>query len=132
MHRRVLAGDRLIAAFFIGCVLFNYPLLSIFDRPAEVFNVPLLFVYSFLACKQPLNYAGYCKPEIDTLLNDARSKLTMADRLKAYEQVAAQVQKDRPIIYLYHRNWLWAYNSKLSGVREVPDGLLRVEGLKLN
>ena len=89
-------------------------------------------VYSFLACKQPLNYAGYCKPEIDTLLNDARSKLTMADRLKAYEQVAAQVQKDRPIIYLYHRNWLWAYNSKLSGVREVPDGLLRVEGLKLN
>ncbi|MCP5229410.1 hypothetical protein [Accumulibacter sp.] len=49
MHRRVLAGDRLIAAFFIGCVLFNYPLLSIFDRPAEVFNVPLLFVYIFLA-----------------------------------------------------------------------------------
>ena len=66
------------------------------------------------------------------MLNDARSKLTMVDRLKAYEQVAAQVQKDRPIIYLYHRNWLWAYNSKLSGVREVPDGLLRVEGLKLN
>ena len=89
-------------------------------------------VYSFLACKQPLNYSGYCKPEIDALLNDARSRLTMADRLKAYEQVAVQVQKDRPIVYLYHRNWLWAYNSKLSGVREVPDGLLRVEGLKLN
>lgn len=89
-------------------------------------------VYSFLACKQPLNYSGYCKPEIDTLLNDGRSKLTTADRLKAYEQVAAQVQKDRPIVYLYHRNWLWAYNSKLTGVREVPDGLLRVEGLKLN
>lgn len=89
-------------------------------------------VYSFLACKQPLNYAGYCKPEIDSLLNDARSKLTMADRIKAYEQVAAQAQKDRPIVYLYHRNWLWAYNSKLTGVREVPDGLLRVEGLKLN
>jgi peptide/nickel transport system substrate-binding protein len=89
-------------------------------------------VYSFLACKQPLNYSGYCKPEIDTLLNDARSKLTMADRVKAYEQVALQEAKDRPIIYLYHRNWLWAYNAKLSGVREVPDGLLRVEGLKLN
>jgi hypothetical protein len=32
MHRRVLAGDRLIAAFLLGCVLFNYPLLSLFDR----------------------------------------------------------------------------------------------------
>ena len=40
--------------------------------------------------------------------------------------------KDRPIVYLYHRNWLWAYTAKLAGVREVPDGLLRVDGLKLN
>jgi peptide/nickel transport system substrate-binding protein len=39
--------------------------------------------------------------------------------------------KERPVIYLYHRNWLWAYNAKLAGVRGVPDGLLRVAGLKL-
>ena len=26
-------------------------------------------LYSFDACKQPLNYAGYCKPEVDELLN---------------------------------------------------------------
>jgi peptide/nickel transport system substrate-binding protein len=89
-------------------------------------------VYSFLACKQPLNYSGYCKPEIDSLLNEARTKLTMADRVKAYGQVAAQEAKDRPIVYLYHRNWLWAYTNKLAGVREVPDGLLRLEGLKFN
>lgn len=89
-------------------------------------------VYSFLACKQPLNYSGYCKPEIDALLGEARTKLTLPERMKAYEQVAAQEQKDRPIIYLYHRNWLWAYTNKLSGIREIPDGLLRLEGLKLN
>ena len=45
---------------------------------------------------------------------------------------AARVLKDRPIVYLYHRNWLWAYNTKLSGMRSIPDGLLRVTGLKLN
>ena len=89
-------------------------------------------VYSFLACKQPLNYSGYCKPEVDALLNEARTKLTIADRVKAYAQVAAQEAKDRPIVYLYHRNWLWAYTNKLAGVREVPDGLLRLEGLKFN
>ena len=30
-------------------------------------------IYSFDACKQPLNYAGYCKPEIDELLNKSRT-----------------------------------------------------------
>jgi peptide/nickel transport system substrate-binding protein len=89
-------------------------------------------VYSFLACKQPLNYSGYCKPEVDALLNEARSKQTVADRLKAYEQVNKFAQTDNPILYLYHRNWLWAYNAKLTGVREVPDGLPRLAGLKLN
>ena len=40
--------------------------------------------------------------------------------------------KDRPIIYLYHRHWVWAYANKLSGLRTIPDGLVRVQGLKFN
>ena len=55
-----------------------------------------------------------------------------AERSKAYEQIAAIVLKDRPIVYLYHRHWLWAYTNKLSGLRTIPDGLVRVQGLKLN
>ena len=89
-------------------------------------------LYSFDACRQPLNYAGYCVPEIDELLNQSRSLREPAERRKVYEQIAARVLKDRPIIYLYHRNWLWAYTAKLGGVRNVPDGLLRVQGLKMN
>ncbi len=88
-------------------------------------------IYSFDGCKQPLNYAGYCSAETDALLAQARSQRELADRKKAYDQVAAQVLKERPVIYLYHRNWLWAYSPRLSGVRGVPDGLLRVQGLKL-
>jgi peptide/nickel transport system substrate-binding protein len=88
-------------------------------------------LYSFDACKQPLNYAGYCDPAVDALLNESRSLREPAQRKKVYEQIAAKVLKDRPIVYLYHRNWLWAYNAKLSGVREIPDGLLRVDGLKM-
>ena len=49
MHRKILAGDRLIAAFLIGCVLFNYPVLSLFDRRTEVLGVPLIFAYVFFA-----------------------------------------------------------------------------------
>ena len=55
-----------------------------------------------------------------------------AERRKAYEQIAAIVLKDRPIVYLYHRHWLWAYTAKLSGLRTIPDGLVRVQGLKFN
>lgn len=87
--------------------------------------------FSFHGCKQPLNYSGYCSAETDALLNQSRTQQTLAERKKAYDQIAAQVLKERPIIYLYHRNWLWAYNARLAGVRNVPDGLLRVQGLKL-
>ena len=88
-------------------------------------------LFSFDACKQPLNYAGYCDAETDALLNQSRALRDPAERKKVFEKVAAKVLTERPIIYLYHRNWLWAYTPKLSGVREIPDGLLRVTGLKM-
>jgi peptide/nickel transport system substrate-binding protein len=87
-------------------------------------------IFSFDACKQPLNYAGYCKPEVDELLKKSRTLRDVAERRKVYEQVADIVLKDRPIVYLYHRHWLYAYTSKLTGFKTIPDGLVRIEGLK--
>jgi peptide/nickel transport system substrate-binding protein len=88
-------------------------------------------LYSFDVCKQPLNYSGYCDAEADKLIKESRETLDVNQRKKVFEQVAAKVLKDRPIIYLYHRKWLWAYSPKLQGVRNIPDGLLRVQGLKM-
>jgi peptide/nickel transport system substrate-binding protein len=88
-------------------------------------------LFSFHGCKQPLNYSGYCDAETDKLLAQSRSVRDPAERKKIFEQIAARVLKERPIVYVYHRKWLWAYNAKLTGVREIPDGLLRVQGLKL-
>ena len=87
-------------------------------------------LFNFLACKQPNNYAGYCKPEVDELINKQRVTLDPTERKKLFEQIAAHVLKDRPIVYVYHRNWLWVYTSKLSGLRTVPDGMVRLQGLK--
>jgi peptide/nickel transport system substrate-binding protein len=89
-------------------------------------------IYSFDACKQPLNYAGYCRPDVDELLNKSRTVRDPAERRKAFEQLAAIALKDRPIVYLYHRHWLWAYTNKLTGFRPLPDGLVRVQGLRFN
>jgi peptide/nickel transport system substrate-binding protein len=87
-------------------------------------------IFSFDGCKQPLNYAGYCKPDVDDLLNRSRTTRDPAERAKLFAELAAIVLKDRPIVYLYHRHWLWAYASKLDGLRPIPDGLVRVTGAR--
>jgi len=89
-------------------------------------------LHTMLACKGPTNYAGYCKEDVEALINESRTSLDAARRVAAYDKIAQQVQKDRPIIYLYHRNWLWAHTAKLTGLRTVPDGMVRVQGLRMN
>jgi len=42
-------GQRLVALFIFGCLLFNYPVLSLFNVAAEVFGVPVLYAYLFIA-----------------------------------------------------------------------------------
>jgi len=88
-------------------------------------------LHTMLACTGPTNYAGYCNKDVEAQINESRTSLDPARRAAAYDKIAAQVQKDRPVIYLYHRNWLWAHSAKLSGLRSVPDGMVRVQGLKM-
>jgi len=88
-------------------------------------------VYSHLVCKQPLNYTGFCNADFDRLINESRGESDPAKRAKLFGEAAAIEAKERPIVYLYHRHWLWAFSSKLSGFAKVPDGLLRVQNLKL-
>ena len=87
---------------------------------------------SHLGCRQPLNYAGYCNAQVDDWIAKSRVTGDRAERQKDFDQIAMQVAKDRPIIYLYHRHWLWAYTNRLSGLRTVPDGLIRLQDLKMN
>src|SRR5688572_4399754 len=89
-------------------------------------------LHQFLSCKGPLNGSGYCKDDVEALINESRTTLDPARRAAAYDKIAQQVQKDRPVVYLYHRHWLWAHSAKLSGLRTVPDGMVRVQGLKMN
>lgn len=42
-------SQKLVAAFLLGAVLFNYPILSLFNRAASAFGIPVLYVYIFLA-----------------------------------------------------------------------------------
>ena len=88
-------------------------------------------LFSFYGCKQPLNYAGECRANWDELLKRSRTTLDTAGRIKVFATLAAEVEKERPIVYLYHRHWLYAYNKKLTGFHAVPDGLIRPQGMKM-
>jgi peptide/nickel transport system substrate-binding protein len=86
----------------------------------------------FYTCNAPNNYTGYCSAEMDKLIQASRTELDPAKRKAIYGQIAAITAKERPIVYLYHRNWLWAHSAKLAGLRPIPDGLVRVQGLRMN
>ncbi len=47
MNRSRMTAQRLAALFLLGCALFNYPLLALFNRAAEVLGIPLLYAYVF-------------------------------------------------------------------------------------
>jgi hypothetical protein len=42
-------GERLVGLFLLGCALFNFPLLALFNVRATLFGVPLLYAYLFAA-----------------------------------------------------------------------------------
>ena len=86
--------------------------------------------YVFLHTKAPQNDGGYSNPEADKAMEDARLVSDPAQRKAIYEKMTKVVLNDEPIIYIYHRKLLIAHTAKLEGYRQMPDGLVRVVGLK--
>jgi hypothetical protein len=42
-------GQRFIALCMLGILLFNYPILALFNVPGTLFGVPVLYAYLFIA-----------------------------------------------------------------------------------
>jgi peptide/nickel transport system substrate-binding protein len=87
--------------------------------------------YVFQTCGAPQNNGKYCDKEVDAAHALARAKSDPAERKKAYEIVAKKFLADGSIIYLYHSQVLVAHSDKLDGYKQMPDGLIRVIGLRL-
>jgi peptide/nickel transport system substrate-binding protein len=87
--------------------------------------------YVFLHSNAPQNDGGYSSPEADKALEDARLVTDPSQRSAIYEKLTKAVLNDEPLIYLYHRKLLIAHTTRLEGYKQMPDGLVRVVGLKL-
>jgi peptide/nickel transport system substrate-binding protein len=88
-------------------------------------------LYDFIDCKGPINFGAYCNAAVDREIDAARTTEDPEARAAIYAKITAQVATDRPMLYLYHRRWIYAYNKKLTGFTPYPDGLIRPQGLRL-
>lgn len=86
--------------------------------------------YIFMRSKAPQNDGVYANPEADKLMEDGRMTSNVDERKAIYEKLTKILLNDLPIIYIYHRTLLIAHTTKLQGYRQMPDGLVRVVGLK--
>ncbi len=87
--------------------------------------------YVFHICKGPQNESAMCNAEVDRLLNEARTVSALAARKAVYEKVTKIILEEDPIIYLYHRHVLIGQTARLECYKQLPDGLVRVVGLRL-
>jgi len=87
--------------------------------------------YVFHVCKGPQANSGICNAEVDKYLNEARTVSDLAARKAIYEKLTKVILEEDPIVYLYHRRILIGLNARVDGYRQMPDGLVRVVGLRV-
>ena len=47
MAHRAVHAQRLVALFLLGCLLFSYPLLSLFNTGDSFLGIPVLYAWLF-------------------------------------------------------------------------------------
>ena len=86
-------------------------------------------IHQFMTCKGGINDSKYCNPEIDKLLDAARTSNDVAARKEKYVAAQKILSSDLPIVYLYHQAWIFALNKNIGGFTPYPDGMIRLEGM---
>jgi peptide/nickel transport system substrate-binding protein len=87
--------------------------------------------YIFLHSDAPQNYSVWSNAEADKALDDARLVTDQGKRKALYEKLTKLELDEEAILYIYHRRILIAHTTKLEGYKQMPDGLVRVTGLRL-
>lgn len=78
------------------------------------------------------NDGRYSNPEVDRLLDAARTELDIEKRRDLYAQtLRIAFGQDVGRIYLWHRKNIMAHAARLSGYRPISDGMIRLQGMRL-
>ena len=85
----------------------------------------------WIECEGFVNRGKYCNPRVDALLAEARRRTDVAERQALYRQASNIYLDERPFLFLYHFRSFWAMTDRLSGFQPHPDGLMRLQGVRL-
>ncbi len=86
-------------------------------------------MYNFLHTGGGFNWGGYSDPVVDRLLDQARLYTDIARRNAAYEKVWLELRKETPLIYIWALKNIVGMQKNVTGFRQVPDGLIRLQGM---
>ena len=82
--------------------------------------------FGYFHSKGAQNRSDYLNPEVDKLLEAARSTYDNAERKKLYSQANALILDDSPIVFSQHRPEVKVMTQKVQGFIHVPDGMMRL------
>ncbi len=77
------------------------------------------------------NYGHYSNPDVDKALDDARTVGAVDQRRAFYAKVWDQERTDLPLIYLWIGKNIVGMKQTIAGFRQVPDGLIRLQGMAM-
>ena len=90
-------------------------------------------IFAFTHSTGGQNDGRYANPEVDRLLEQARAESDVERRRALYRQVAdISLAQDRHRIYLWHRKNVMIHSTRLTGYQPNPDGMIRLQGMRLN
>lgn len=90
-------------------------------------NDPNNFFKPLLTCsaiKHGLNYANWCNPEFDALIDQTILSTSPLQRLNFFHQAQNILRNEVPIIPLAHGVQFEAYNNSINGIKMGPFGIL--------
>ncbi|MBR0914185.1 peptide/nickel transport system substrate-binding protein [Bradyrhizobium japonicum] len=85
---------------------------------------------AFFSCAGSQNVNKYCNKDLDAILNQARGEADEAKRKALYAKATDIYLTALSSIPLHHPNWFFAARKSVGGIVMVPDGLLRLVGVK--
>lgn len=87
-------------------------------------------IHQFVTVGGGQNDGRYANPEVDRLLNEARTVYDFAERKKLYDQAIRIITDEVALLYLYNQPWYFAMRTNVSGFTVSPDGMIRLAGIR--
>ena len=89
-------------------------------------------LWNFVHSRGAQNDGKYANAEVDRLLDASREEADQEKRVAIFERMYRHyITEDRGRLYLWHRKNIHAYSARVTGFVPVPDGLIRVKGVRL-